>query len=67
MINVLTPNIDQAASLAKLEMVGTRMHRFRIIEAGPKEVRWLATTLVRSGEALGTSVAIAGQRLSLKW
>lgn len=53
--------------LAKLDMVPTRMHRFRITEAGPKEARWLAETLARSGDALGTSVSITGQRLSLTW
>lgn len=60
-------SLDEHQALAKLEMVPTRMHRFRITEAGSKEVRWLATTLARSGDALGTSVAIAGQRLFLKW
>lgn len=54
-------------ALAKLDMVPTRMHRLRITEAGPTETRWLATTLARCGEALGTSVGITGQRLFLKW
>jgi poly-gamma-glutamate synthesis protein (capsule biosynthesis protein) len=58
---------DEHRALAKLEMVPTRMHRFRIAEAGPKETRWLATTLARTGDALGTSVAIEGQRLQLRW
>jgi len=58
---------DEHGALAKLELVPTHMRRFRITEAGPKETRWLATTLARSGEKLGTSVAIAGQRLSLRW
>jgi len=60
-------SFDEHGGLAKLEMVPTRMHRFRITEAGPKETRWLATTLARAGVAFGTSAAIAGQRLSLKW
>lgn len=60
-------SFDDRGALARLDMVPTRMHRFRITEAGPKETRWLATTLARSGDALGTSVAITGQRLSLKW
>ena len=54
-------------ALDGLEMVPTRMHRFRVTQAGPKEVRWLATALARSGEVLGTSVAIEGQRLKLRW
>jgi poly-gamma-glutamate synthesis protein (capsule biosynthesis protein) len=58
---------DEHGALAALEMAPTRMHRFRIAEAGEQETRWLATTLVRTGKALGTSVAIGGQRLSLTW
>jgi poly-gamma-glutamate synthesis protein (capsule biosynthesis protein) len=58
---------DEHGVLAKLEMVPTHMHRFHITEAGPKETRWLATTLARAGQPLQTSVAITGQRLSLKW
>lgn len=58
---------DEHSALAKLDMVPTRMHRFRITEAGPKEARWLATTLARGGDELDTSVALAGQRLSLTW
>lgn len=61
------PTFDEHGALAKLDMVPTRMHRFRITEAGPKEARWLASTLARAGDALGTSVALVGQRLSLKW
>jgi len=58
---------DEDGALAKLDMVPTRMNKFRITEAGPREARWLATTLASSGDSLGTSVAIAGQRLSLAW
>ena len=64
---VYLATFDDARVLRKLEMIPTRMHRFRVTETGPKETRWLATTLARSGEALGTSVAIQGQRLQLKW
>lgn len=59
--------LDDEGALATLEMVPTRMHRFRVTQAGPKEARWLATTLARSGESLGTSIAIEGQRLALRW
>jgi hypothetical protein len=48
-------------------MVPTRMHRFRITHAGPEELRWLAATLVKGGEPLGTSVALEGPRLKLRW
>jgi len=58
---------DDTGALARLEMVPTRMHRFRITEAGPKDARWLATTLARTCGALDTSVGITDQRLFLKW
>jgi poly-gamma-glutamate synthesis protein (capsule biosynthesis protein) len=58
---------DEHGALAALELVPTRMQRFRITEASPKDARWLATTLGRTGKPLGTSVAIDGQRLSLTW
>jgi len=60
-------SFDEQGRLAKLEMAPTRMHRFRITEADPKEMRWLATTITRASATLGTSVAIAGQRLTLAW
>jgi poly-gamma-glutamate synthesis protein (capsule biosynthesis protein) len=60
-------NIDDDNALVGLDMVPTRMHRFRITEADSQDTRWLATTLTRSGETLGTSVALAGQRLALTW
>lgn len=59
--------LDDQGALARLEMIPTRMHRFRVTQAGPRDARWLATTLARSGESLGTSVAIEGQRLALRW
>ncbi|HEU4734263.1 MAG TPA: CapA family protein [Kofleriaceae bacterium] len=59
--------LDEQRALSTLEMIPTRMHRFRVTQAGPKEARWLATTLARDGMPLGTSVAIEGQRLRLRW
>lgn len=59
--------LDDDGALARLDMIPTRMHRFRLTQAGSKEARWLATTLARAGESLATSVAIDGQRLSLRW
>jgi poly-gamma-glutamate synthesis protein (capsule biosynthesis protein) len=58
---------DETRALAKLEMVPTRMHRFQITVAGPKETRWLATTLARSCEEPGTAIGVADERLFLKW
>ena len=58
---------DDRGALARLEMVPTRMRRFRITGASPDETRWLATTLARTGEELGTSVTLAAQRLVLTW
>jgi poly-gamma-glutamate synthesis protein (capsule biosynthesis protein) len=58
---------DDAGTLAKLEMVPTRMRRFRVTEASPEDARWLASTLTRTCGALGTSVEITDQRLLLRW
>ena len=60
-------SLGEDGALAALEMVPTRMYRFRIALPDPKETRWLATTLARCSDSLGTSVGIAGQRLFLKW
>jgi len=59
--------LDKDGKLHELEMVPTRMHRFRLTQPGTKDARWLATTLARSGAALHTSVALEGQRLRLTW
>lgn len=61
------PSFDPQGALVKLEMVPTRMQRFRITAGGPKDLHSLATTLASASEALGTSVAIEGQRLYLHW
>jgi poly-gamma-glutamate capsule biosynthesis protein CapA/YwtB (metallophosphatase superfamily) len=58
---------DERSELTGLDLVPTRMRRFQITEASPEDARWLATTLARSGAALGTSVSLAGPRLSLAW
>jgi 2,4-dienoyl-CoA reductase-like NADH-dependent reductase (Old Yellow Enzyme family) len=64
---LMCDKVHAHGALAALELVPTRMQRFRITEASPKDARWLATTLGRTGKPLGTSVAIDGQRLSLTW
>lgn len=64
---VYLATLDPRGALAALEMVPTRMHRFRITEAGPGDARWLEASLARSCDALGTRVARAGGRLRLAW
>ncbi len=59
--------LDAGGALTKLDMIPTRMHRFRVTETGPTEARWIASTLARAGDSLGTSVAMTGQRLALTW
>jgi poly-gamma-glutamate synthesis protein (capsule biosynthesis protein) len=59
--------LEDTGALARLEMVPMRMRRFRLVHADTKELRWLAMTLARCGEQLGTSVAIESDRLWLKW
>lgn len=54
-------------ALARLDLVPTRVRRFRITAADGEDARWLATTLARCGEPLGTSVASAGRGLALRW
>jgi poly-gamma-glutamate capsule biosynthesis protein CapA/YwtB (metallophosphatase superfamily) len=58
---------DASRSLSKLEMVPTQMQRFRVTRAGPEAMQWLAMTLSRSGESLGTSVTLADEHLALGW
>ena len=64
---VYLATLDARGALAALEMVPTRMHRFRITEAGPDDARWLEASLARSCEPLGTRVALDGGRLRLAW
>jgi poly-gamma-glutamate capsule biosynthesis protein CapA/YwtB (metallophosphatase superfamily) len=41
---------DEHGAFCRLEMVPTRMHRFRITGAGPDDSRWLAAAVARSGQ-----------------
>jgi poly-gamma-glutamate synthesis protein (capsule biosynthesis protein) len=64
--------VDPEGALVRLEMAPTRMHRFQITRARPDDVRWLAATLARAGEPLGTSAALEAvephdDRLVLRW
>jgi poly-gamma-glutamate synthesis protein (capsule biosynthesis protein) len=60
-------SVDSAGALVRLEMIPTRVRRFRIARASGEHARWLASTLTRCGEPFGTSVEIDGDRLLLKW
>lgn len=59
--------LDARGSLVRLEMIPTRMQRFRITEASPEDAQWLARTLSRSGADLGTWAEVVGRRLQLRW
>jgi poly-gamma-glutamate synthesis protein (capsule biosynthesis protein) len=59
--------LDATGALGRLDMIPTRMRRFQITEAELEDARWLAATLTRSGDALGTSVVLTGSRLQLAW
>lgn len=51
------PVLDRSGVLARLVMAPMRMARFRLKRANAEESRWLAETLTRHGEPLGTRVA----------
>ncbi|MGN6105316.1 MAG: CapA family protein [Kofleriaceae bacterium] len=61
-------SLDDRGALAELELVPTRMHRFRLVEGSAEDARWLAAVLTRAGAAVGASrgVSIAGRRLFLR-
>jgi poly-gamma-glutamate synthesis protein (capsule biosynthesis protein) len=59
--------VDHTGALTELALVPVRMRRFRTERAGPEDAGWLAATLARAGETLGTSVERAGEQLRLRW
>jgi poly-gamma-glutamate synthesis protein (capsule biosynthesis protein) len=63
------PRVDPATGvLVALEMVPTRMRRFRVTRASAKDARWLRDLLDREGRALGTSAELDAEGvLHLKW
>ena len=63
------PDIDPAdGRLLGLEMVPLRIRGFRLQQAEPADVAWLAGTLQREGGALGTTVEIGDTgNLLLHW
>lgn len=65
LLYVLT--LDDNHRLAKLDMFPTRMRKLQIRRADAEETRWLASTLTRCGQELGTTAQIDGARLRLTW
>lgn len=63
------PMLDAATGrLSSLELVPTRVRKFRIQRASPREADWLSDVLDREGKKLGTGVRRDGQgRLWLAW
>ena len=56
------PTLDAATGrLCSLELVPTRVRKFRIRRASPREADWLADVLNREGRKLGTGVRRDGQ------
>jgi poly-gamma-glutamate synthesis protein (capsule biosynthesis protein) len=54
--------------LLGLDMVPFKLRRFRLERAAPGDAAWLAETLSRASEGLGTSVKVEeGGRLELVW
>lgn len=57
-----------SGKLLRFEMVPMQIRQFRLNWASAKDVRWLATTLTREGQALSTQVNQTGDhQLSLNW
>ncbi|MDB4954926.1 MAG: poly-gamma-glutamate biosynthesis protein [Myxococcales bacterium] len=59
--------VDEAGTLTQLEMVPTQMRRFQVRRPGAPEVCWLANTIAETGELLGSTVALEGDTLKLRW
>ncbi len=59
--------LDRAHKLTKLEMFPTRMRRLQLRRADAESTSWLAATLARCGQELGTSVVVDADRLRLTW
>jgi poly-gamma-glutamate synthesis protein (capsule biosynthesis protein) len=63
------PTLDaKSGALRRLELVPTRVHRFRVERAAPEQVAWLAAKLDRESEKLGARVRRADDgTLQLGW
>ncbi len=53
--------------LIALDLVPTRMRRFRLERAGAEARDWIGSRLSREGQRLGTAVVVSGERLQLRW
>lgn len=61
------PTFGPAHTLGKLAMFPTRMHRLQLRRCDAEATQWLASTLARCGEELGTGVELDGAQLRLTW
>lgn len=62
------PRLDADGTLRALDMVPTRMHRFRITRGSDADAQTLAAMIARSGAELGTSTLVGDDaRLHLAW
>lgn len=63
------PELDpDTGRLLRLELVATRVERFRVGRAGAADVQWLGTTLDRECRRFGTCTEPgAGSRIEVKW
>jgi poly-gamma-glutamate capsule biosynthesis protein CapA/YwtB (metallophosphatase superfamily) len=59
---------DDSGALRRLELVPTKVERFRLTRPPADDVRWLATALHREGVSLGTTVVPSHEgRLLVRW
>jgi poly-gamma-glutamate synthesis protein (capsule biosynthesis protein) len=63
------PTLDsETGELLGLELVGTRMQRFRVQRASDADVRWLGSMLTREGGRFGTWTELRPDcRIELRW
>lgn len=58
---------DPEIGLVDLELVPTRMRRFRLELIGARDREWLRDRLSREGERFGTRLETSGDSLRLRW
>jgi poly-gamma-glutamate synthesis protein (capsule biosynthesis protein) len=60
--------VDPGTGLLQgLDLVPTKLERFRLNHPAGQDLEWLAAVLQREGASLGTTVAAVDGRLSLRW
>jgi poly-gamma-glutamate synthesis protein (capsule biosynthesis protein) len=66
---VYLPRLDPATgALVELDLLPTRVERFRLGRPSPGQRQWLVDTLVRESGALGTTLSLEGDTLlSARW